>query len=336
MRIILLLTLILFIEALHSQNLVKNSSFEEGMCPTNYSQISKSKYWKGFSSDYYKSCPKEKYITKKMSTPYNISGYQEARTGIAYAGLVSPVELLQTKLIEPLKRDSVYYIEFFVNLSDSSSYAIWDIGLYFSNKTFNYSWGSEILDTIIPQIRNEKHSYLTDTVNWDKVSGFYIANGNENILTISSFNKNYENELSSALIINKNAKRKRYYFVDDVYVGRVPKNLLYKIPDVEYETDEYVIQKNISNQLDIIANYLTQNNNININIVGYTDNKGAKNYNVELSKKRADAVKQYLIEQGVNNNRVHSRGEGSSKPISTNTTSEGRKKNRRIEIYFFN
>ena len=314
-----------------SQNLVNNPSFEQGMCPDNYSQItSRARFWKGFSSDYYKSCPRdEKYLTKKMSTPYNINGFQKARTGIAYAGLVSPFELLQTKLKQPLEKDSIYQVEFYTNLSENSSYAIWDLGIYFSSKGFDFDWGSNIYDTIKPQIRNQENRYLRDTVNWMKISGLYKASGYENYLTISSFSRNYGNKISSSLTINDSIKRNRYYYIDDVSVIKFSVNYKYTF---NYINDEYKLQNNVFSQLDLIADLLNKNNRINIIITGYTDNIGTKKNNLILSIKRAKMIADYLIKKGVDQNKIEFYGEGSSNPVSLNNTELGRKRNRRVEI----
>ena len=335
MKQIYLFLLILVVNFSFSQNLVDNPSFEKGMCPKDYSQIMYARGWKGFSSDYFKSCPKEeKYLTKKMSTPENSQGYQKPRTGIAYAGLVTPKELLQTKLMESLKKDSIYYVEFFVNLSDSSSYAIWDIGVYLSNISFDYNWGSDIYDTIIPQIRNPKDRYLTNTILWTKISGFYKAKGNEKYLTISSFNKSSSQEIKEALIIDKNRNRKRYYYIDDVYIGNVPKKLTYTIHSINYKTNEYTLQSETYDQFDIIVDYLQKEQGINILIKGFTDNVGNEDENINLSNQRAIEIKNYLIKKGIDENRINTIGMGSLFPISKNNTREGRQENRRIEISF--
>lgn len=71
-----------------------------------------------------------------------------------------------------------------------------------------------------------------------------------------------------------------------------------------------------------------------IEIYGYTDNVGNDEYNNKLSKDRADAVKQLLIENGFKAEIINSNGMGSEKPIADNRTEEGRSKNRRIEILF--
>ena len=262
----------------------------------------------------------------------NVIGFQKARTGIAYAGFVSPFELLQTKLKQTLEKDSIYQVEFYTNLSENSSYAIWDLGIYFSSKSFDFDWGSNIYDTIKPQIRNQENRYLTDTVNWMKISGLFKASGYEKYLTISSFNRNYENEISSLLIVNSSKKRNRYYFIDDVSVMKFSGNYKYTLTGNNYKSDEYQLQNNVFKQLDLIVDLLSRNNEISIIITGHTDNTGVEKDNLILSKKRAKMIADYLRKKGIDQKQIEFYGKGSINPISENDTDLGRKRNRRVEI----
>ena len=67
-------------------------------------------------------------------------------------------------------------------------------------------------------------------------------------------------------------------------------------------------------------------------IEGHTDNTGTAAYNLSLSQRRADAVRDYLIQQGVDSKRLVARGFGEEHPIAENKTSEGRAANRRVEF----
>jgi outer membrane protein OmpA-like peptidoglycan-associated protein len=67
-------------------------------------------------------------------------------------------------------------------------------------------------------------------------------------------------------------------------------------------------------------------------VEGHADNRGAAEYNVELSKRRADSIRSALIEFGVEEARMVSEGYGSQFPVASNDTAEGREQNRRVEI----
>ncbi|KFF12955.1 membrane protein [Chryseobacterium soli] len=84
--------------------------------------------------------------------------------------------------------------------------------------------------------------------------------------------------------------------------------------------------------LDKLAQVLTNNPDTNINIYGHTDAKGTDAYNLNLSERRANAVKTYLSSKGIASSRMFAKGEGKSQPVATNDTEEGRAKNRRVEF----
>ncbi len=69
-----------------------------------------------------------------------------------------------------------------------------------------------------------------------------------------------------------------------------------------------------------------------LEVSGHTDNKGASKVNTRLSRKRAEFVRDYLVGNGLGNNRLTARGYGPDRPIATNDTNDGRAKNRRVEV----
>jgi OOP family OmpA-OmpF porin len=66
--------------------------------------------------------------------------------------------------------------------------------------------------------------------------------------------------------------------------------------------------------------------------VGHTDSVGSNSYNQKLSVKRSESVKAYLVSKGIEKNRVYTEGKGETQPVADNKTSDGRAKNRRVEI----
>ena len=84
--------------------------------------------------------------------------------------------------------------------------------------------------------------------------------------------------------------------------------------------------------LNKIAEFLKENSKEKIQIEGHTDNVGPSSYNLSLSKRRAESVKNYLASQGVKKSQLETKGFGSDQPVATNDTKEGRAKNRRVEF----
>ena len=85
-------------------------------------------------------------------------------------------------------------------------------------------------------------------------------------------------------------------------------------------------------QLDRLANLMTNNESVKVEISGHTDNVGDDTANMLLSQKRADAVKYYLIGKSISPTRISSIGKGENEPIGNNLTESGKIKNRRVEI----
>ena len=75
---------------------------------------------------------------------------------------------------------------------------------------------------------------------------------------------------------------------------------------------------------------------VRVEVAGYTDDVGKEDYNLGLSQRRADSVKQYLVNAGISTDRVLARGYGESNPVASNSTASGRAENRRIEFHRLN
>jgi len=84
--------------------------------------------------------------------------------------------------------------------------------------------------------------------------------------------------------------------------------------------------------LDQIAKTLKDHPDIRVMIVGHTDSTGGEAYNMQLSLRRAEAIRDYLVEQGVPMSQLMTDGKGESEPIASNDTERGRSRNRRIEF----
>lgn len=95
--------------------------------------------------------------------------------------------------------------------------------------------------------------------------------------------------------------------------------------------------KSISYQeLNRLVKGLKQNQNVQVEIAGHTDNQGGEEFNQELSQKRAETVMDYLVSQGIASARLRAVGYGFSQPVADNSTAEGRARNRRTEVRILN
>ncbi len=85
-------------------------------------------------------------------------------------------------------------------------------------------------------------------------------------------------------------------------------------------------------ELDRVYTMLKKNPSIEIELSGHTDNTGSAKLNIELSQKRSDRIKEYLVEKGINSKRLQSKGYGGARPIASNRSEATRKLNRRVEF----
>ncbi len=84
--------------------------------------------------------------------------------------------------------------------------------------------------------------------------------------------------------------------------------------------------------LDRVPGLMNRHPSITLDVVGHTDDRGSAGGNLELSSERAEAAKSYLVDLGVSSDRLTTRGAGESEPVDTNTTRDGRARNRRVEL----
>jgi len=100
---------------------------------------------------------------------------------------------------------------------------------------------------------------------------------------------------------------------------------------VNFKFDSLEIQDTPESEIQEFSDFMNKHTNYNAKIIGHTDSKGSEAYNQALSQKRAQAVKEMVINQGVSADRLTTDGMGESSPTATNDTKEGRAQNRRIE-----
>jgi len=118
--------------------------------------------------------------------------------------------------------------------------------------------------------------------------------------------------------------------VDDFVNGEAEKLILTSSILFNFASD--YLNESSHPLLEKISDYLKNDNSIILSIVGHTDNSGPSQYNLSLSKRRAQSVLSYFLNQGLNKSRFETQGFGFQKPITTNDTKEGRRLNRRVEF----
>lgn len=347
-----------------------NPSFEETNLPVeNFDQtlnpIYYLKYWwkptSGTTDYYYKSDSVDVF-----TAPSHYSEGLPAKDGGAYTGMFVHVrrgvylEYLQTKLIEPLKRDQKYCVKMYVSLSSVMGYATDGIGIYFGQNEICKMGFRDFRLNFEPQILNEPGKILDKVSQWVPVFGVFTATGGEQYLIIGNFLKRnqYKIKKTKSYVPFRRDEKNSYYYIDDVSVVPInnesecnctdsKKHLIaeeikpnvYKNKvesyQVNFEFDKTELLPEANKVLDDVAETLKRDKNIKIILTGHTDSLGNTRYNQNLSLRRANVVKNYLLEKGIEQERIQSiLGYGSIKPVNENTTEEEKFKNRRVEIIF--
>ena len=106
--------------------------------------------------------------------------------------------------------------------------------------------------------------------------------------------------------------------------------------DVLFDTGRAELKSGAFTTIDRLSVFMRENPERTLSIEGYTDAVGSDTYNLNLSQRRADAVRAALAYRGIDGGRIATKGFGKANPVASNVTAEGRQRNRRVEIVISN
>lgn len=124
--------------------------------------------------------------------------------------------------------------------------------------------------------------------------------------------------------------------VEELNAKPTDRGLVLTLRDVLFEVNKEILKPGAHNDLDRLVNFLKEYDERDVNIQGHTDATGEAAYNRDLSERRAEAVKEYLVSRGIDKDRISTSGRGESMPVASNETAAGRQLNRRVEILIEN
>ena len=317
------------------KNLIPNPSFElTSGCQflhTTPEEPIKTREWfspSGATPDLFNRC-----ALGEMGVPTNYVGRVAPVEGDNYIGLFYGApknknesanyrEYLMCSLLEVLQEDSVYHYQFFVKAAE---YANWQ------HQYLSFAFSSEKLQFTHDSIISIENKILVDTDTlpqeggWMKVSGRYKANGTEAYLLIGDLLPNEENEYNPVTDrAYSTAKRVSAYYLFDDFLLHLPvledarfpieeaftvDSLFFAFNSDELSTEQY-------QQLIPLIRHMEANDNLQLTIIGNTDETGTEAYNLELSKRRAMVVKEYLLLMGIADYRLQIVGKGETDLIS--------------------
>lgn len=110
------------------------------------------------------------------------------------------------------------------------------------------------------------------------------------------------------------------------------RGLIANMSDVLFKTGSYELLPGARERLAKVSGIVLAHPGLHLEVDGYTDSVGGDDYNMQLSQHRADAVRGYLVQQGIPDDSVEAHGFGKTQPVASNDTPEGRQQNRRVEL----
>ncbi|MCI0423410.1 MAG: OmpA family protein [Acidobacteria bacterium] len=110
------------------------------------------------------------------------------------------------------------------------------------------------------------------------------------------------------------------------------RGLIVSLSDVLFDTGRYTLRPGAREKLSKIAGIVLSHPGLKLEVEGHTDSVGGEEYNQRLSENRAAAVRDYLVQQGVQSQSIAARGFGESQPVVSNASAAGKQQNRRVEL----
>jgi outer membrane protein OmpA-like peptidoglycan-associated protein len=204
--------------------------------------------------------------------------------------------------------------------------------------------------TVFGKVIDENNNPLDAEILWYNLS----SGVNVGKLTSDPITGEYIITLPNGYLYSYFAERSGYYSVsntidliqknefDQLYVDIILKSIIYitqepiVLNNIYFDTDKYELKPESFVELDRVIKFLNDNPGIKIEISAHTDSRGSDEYNLTLSQKRAESVVNYIILNGIDQNRLTAAGYGEKFPVADNSTAEGMAKNRRVEMKILN
>lgn len=281
-----------------------------------------------------------------------------------------PRSYVTTKLTSPMKKGMKYCVSFHVSLAEFSKYNSNNIAAHFSKRQYNFEEKVTIIEE--PHVKHIDNMVFKATYNWDKICGVYTATGGEKYITIGNFESN-EDTQDDKNKIDRDLKGTpiigAYYYLDNVSVKMIDyddecdcevkeeevKEVVYSSsllrPDdlkpmeiAPYNTLYYAqgntdLNAQSETNLEELAEIMLKNDDLKITIIAHSDkSEEEKGQNkpawANLSNKRAEVVKKFLMDKGIRPERIMVDDKKASDPVDDSGSEIGLAKNRRVEFKF--
>jgi OmpA-OmpF porin, OOP family len=356
-----------YTSCISTKNLIENGGFDiRAKCPNRISQIKLATGWVGSGSpDLFCTCTQSR---SPVYAEFSFVGSLLPHNGDCYSGLiVNPQykEYLVYELPQKMWRRATYCIRFLYARSEFSGIKVGSLGIYLHKKMHENAARGQPLFKKTATVPVVDHPGV-----WTAVSFTFTCKGGERFISIGSFDDDLEKVPSKKNRKNIrifNYASSGYYFIEDVQLVRLrdgetclsiplPEDTSLTLPltpdplseytdtivvsqpfvlqQLNFETAKSDILPSSYDELDELVDCLIGQPELNLHIMGHTDNRGNEKTNMKLSEARAQAVADYLVMKGVTRDRLTWKGFGPTQPVADNTTEEGRARNRRVVFQF--
>jgi len=279
-----------------------------------------------------------------------------------------PRSYLQTKLAKQMKKDSLYCVRYYVSLGDLSKYATGELGAYIGKQKIEKDDESNLTyDVKVPNLRTKIYD---DMFSWQGVCGVYQAEGFEQYLVIGNFAANEKTPNAKTKRPRGESRPQvfsAYYYVDNVEVYPIKNRGECTCEQLDKAESEFIFSRkgainpnlkpaekveqqvfyfkrfqrsfdtSMENWLNDMIGSLKEDATIKVKLVGHMDATEMERTRVRpdlltLAKERAEAVKDALVEAGIDAARITVDAKSGDEPVDTSGTDIGMSKNRRVEV----
>lgn len=273
---------------------------------------------------------------------------------------------LQAKLSRKLTKDKTYCVKFNLSLSDLSKWGTNNVGIYFSDRKIQNANTNAL--TFLPQITEKTNAPIVTMSGWETICGTYLSNGKEEYIVLGCFGE--EDNIKLEKVVKPATQEgmimaDAYYYLDNVEIVEIEsvdacfcgktedrdpdliysrasaKNIDMKPSEIVNSTSVWFsylsveIPSMFEAELLEIAKLLQANPAMKVELTGHTDNdeqnetKTKKIY-VGLALRRAEAIKKFLVDNGVAAASISVVGKDNAVPATDKTTPMGKAQNRRV------
>jgi len=199
---------------------------------------------------------------------------------------------------------------------------------YVTGKVYDANTGETLQATV--ELYDLATGSLEGKVGTDPVNGSYTIILNEGSRYAVQVNK--LNYAFKSLSFDFEKTENQTELVIDIPLEPITQGTVFTLNNIFFDANEYALKPESKIELDKLIKFMQENSQVRGEISGHTDDRGSESDNQTLSLNRAKSVYNYLIENGIDANRLTFQGYGETKPAASNDTEENRAKNRRIEF----